>query len=78
MTIHILPLLLKSARLQQKIVAAHARRNPDRLLILRLQTLRLIIQKRISRFSAAVASDGQVRPARVSSQNAPRRSIAFN
>jgi hypothetical protein len=78
MTFHILPLLLKSARLQQKIAAAHAQRNPDRLLILRLQTLRLMIQKRISTFSAALVSDGQMRPAQVSSQYAPRRSRVLN
>jgi hypothetical protein len=52
---NILSLLMKSARLQQKIAAAHAQRNPDTLLIMRLQTLRLIIQKRISSISASIA-----------------------
>ena len=57
----ILPLIMKSARLQQKIAVAHAQRDPDRLLILRLQTLRLITQKRIHTFSASLAGEGRAR-----------------
>ncbi len=58
---NILPLLMKSARLQQKIAAVHAQRDPNRLLILRLQTLRLMVQKRINALSASIVNAGQSR-----------------
>jgi hypothetical protein len=43
----LIPLLMQSAQLQQKIADVRAKPNPNRLLILRMQTLRLIIQRRI-------------------------------
>lgn len=52
MSRYIFSLLTKSARLQRDIVAARNRRNPSWLRILRLQNLRLMLQRRIYAIAA--------------------------
>jgi hypothetical protein len=82
MSRQILPLLIRSARLQQKIAAVSTQRNPDRLLILRLQTLRLMIQKRIHAIAVTFRNADQIRPLRAQSGRAhagsSRSALALN
>jgi hypothetical protein len=59
----LIPLLMQSAQLQQKIADVRAKPNPNRLLILRMQTLRLIIQRRIIALLAAMRSRQHARAA---------------
>ncbi len=54
MSRQIFSLLTKSARLQQEIAAACKRHNPSWLRVLRLQNLRLMLQRRI--YAAAKAA----------------------
>lgn len=47
MSRYIFSLLIRSGRLQQEIATARKRGNPNWLRVLRLQNLRLMLQKRI-------------------------------
>jgi hypothetical protein len=71
MSHQILSLLLKSARLQRKITDANAQPNADRLHILRLQTVRLMLLKRIQKIAGSLPNTGRQPPLDRRSYRAP-------
>ncbi len=77
MSRYIFSLLIRSGRLQQEIATARKRRNPNWLPVLRLQNLRLMLQKRIyaivSTAEASFPAATRLQPIPVPASNQSRR-----